>query len=133
MPDSAATAPRCRRCLAAAGNDQHTPAASFQGCCSLVDGLIANVVQILDLLWNLLQEFRREDAQKLPCDVQGCEDVTVLVLALRQELLFKLLCELKILMLVFAKRLLAHNSLHSTCILTNGVVGIHLIRHIGVI
>merc|ERR1711972_1057877 len=73
----------------------------------LLNLLLAVVELVLQLPRNLLEQLLREDAQQGPCDVQGGEDVAVLVRPLSQELGLELVREFQVLVLVLAQRLLA--------------------------
>mmetsp|Transcript_29901 Transcript_29901/g.56072 ORF Transcript_29901/g.56072 Transcript_29901/m.56072 type:complete len:340 (-) Transcript_29901:549-1568(-) len=109
------------------------PSHSLQRLDSLLNFLLAVVVLVLQLLWDLLQKLLREDSQQRPGDVKRREDVAVLVWALGQKLKLKLVSELEILVLILAQGLFAHHCLHCPCVLADGVVGIQLIGHIWMI
>merc|ERR1712157_95276 len=66
----------------------------------LLNFLLPVVELILELLRDLLQQLLWEDAQQSPSDVQGREDITILIGALCQKLRLKLVCELEVLVLV---------------------------------
>mmetsp|Transcript_7110 Transcript_7110/g.17954 ORF Transcript_7110/g.17954 Transcript_7110/m.17954 type:complete len:561 (+) Transcript_7110:182-1864(+) len=110
-----------------------TPTNSLQGLHRLLDLLLAVVVLVLELLRDLLQQLLREDAQQGPGDVQGREDVAVLVCALRQKFGLELVRELQVLVLVLAQRLLTNDSLHGARVLADGVVGVELVGDVGVV
>mmetsp|Transcript_52457 Transcript_52457/g.145440 ORF Transcript_52457/g.145440 Transcript_52457/m.145440 type:complete len:286 (+) Transcript_52457:113-970(+) len=98
-----------------------------------LDFLLPVIVNILDLLGDLLEQLLRKDPQQRPSDVQRRENVPVLVGALAQEPGLELVRELQVLVLIFAKCLLAHNGLHGTGVLANGVVRVELVRDVGVV
>merc|ERR1711920_286296 len=83
----------------------------LQGLHRPLDLLLAVVELVLQLLRDLLEQLLREDAQQGPRDVQGREDVAVLVWPLGQELRLELVRELEVLVLVLAQRLLADDCL----------------------
>merc|ERR1712176_201568 len=88
----------------------------------LLDLLFPVVELVLELLGDLLEELLREDAQQCPSDVQGSEDVPILVGTLRQELRLELVSELEVLVLIFAESLLADHSLHGPGVLPDGII-----------
>jgi len=106
---------------------------SLHGLHGLLNLGLAVVELVLDLLWNFLQELLREDAQQGPGDVQGRENIAILVRALRQEPRLELVGEFEVLVLILAQSLLADNRLHGASVLTDGVVGVELIRHVWVV
>merc|ERR1719203_1428489 len=75
---------------------------SAQGLHRFLDLLFPVVVQILDLLRDLLEQYLGENPQQCPRNVQRGENVTVLIWSLREEFGLELVGELKILVLVLA-------------------------------
>merc|ERR1712174_80946 len=84
---------------------------------SLLNLLLPVVELILELLRDLLEQLLREDAQQSPSDVQGGEDVAVLIRTLRQELRLELVSELEVLVLILAESLFADHSFHGPGVL----------------
>merc|ERR1719171_1085678 len=95
--------------------------------------LVTRIKLLLDSLWDLLEQVLREDAEQLPSDVQRGEDVAVLIRALVQEALLKLVRELKVQMLLVAECLFTDHRLHCARVLANGVVCVQLVRHVRVV
>merc|ERR1719188_1640706 len=89
---------------------------------SLLDLLVPSIELVLELLRDLLEQLRREDPQQAPRDVQGGEDVAVLVGALSQELLLELVREFKVRVFICAQRFLTDNRLHGARVLSDGVI-----------
>mmetsp|Transcript_86354 Transcript_86354/g.171429 ORF Transcript_86354/g.171429 Transcript_86354/m.171429 type:complete len:388 (-) Transcript_86354:419-1582(-) len=106
---------------------------SLQGLHGLLNLLFTIIVCIFDLLGNLFQQFLREDAQQGPRNVQRREYVAVFICTLGQKLGLKLVGEFQVLVLIFTQSLLTYNRLHGTGVLTNGIVGIQLIRNVWMI
>merc|ERR1712039_194746 len=106
---------------------------SLQRLRCLLNLRLSVIINILDFLRNLLEQFLWEYTQQCPSNIQRREDITVLVWSLSQEFQLKLLSELKILVLVFAECFLANNSLHGPSVLTNCIVRIQLVRHVWMI
>ena len=76
-----------------------------------------------------LEHLLGEGAQQLPRHVQRLDDGAALVLALRQELVLKLLREAQVQVVLLGQRLGAHDRLHGHHVAPRGVVGVHLVRH----
>mmetsp|Transcript_75879 Transcript_75879/g.180300 ORF Transcript_75879/g.180300 Transcript_75879/m.180300 type:complete len:235 (+) Transcript_75879:81-785(+) len=115
------------------GSCQQLNCSLLQGLGSLLDDALARIILVLDLLRDLLEELRWQNAQQLPGDVKRGEDVTVLISSLRNEALLELLSELQILVLILTQSLLADDCLHGAGILTDGVVRVQLVTDVGVV
>uniref|UniRef100_A0A2M4D215 Putative secreted protein n=1 Tax=Anopheles darlingi TaxID=43151 RepID=A0A2M4D215_ANODA len=80
-----------------------------------------------------LEHLLREDTQQLPADVERFEHGTVLVVALRDEVLLELGQELQVQQIVGRQGFLTDHSLHGLHVLTDGVASVQLVGHIRVI
>merc|ERR1719203_1228287 len=94
------------------------PANLAQLLSRLLHFLVPGIELILEFLRDFLEQLWWEDPQQSPCDVQGREDVTVLVRALCQELLLEFVSELQVRVLICTQRLLTYHCLHGTCVLS---------------
>merc|ERR1712127_134016 len=77
-----------------------------QGRLRSLDLVLPVPVLVLDGLGNLLQQLLGEDAEEAPSDVQGVEDITVLIRSLGDEGLLELICEFEVFVFIIAQGLL---------------------------
>merc|ERR1711939_191868 len=94
---------------------------SLECSSSFLDEFLAHVVFVFDLCWDFLEQLRLEDTEQLPCNVQGCKDISVLIGTLSEELFLEFLCKFEVLVLILAEGLLANNGLHGARVLPNGI------------
>merc|ERR1719379_1172728 len=94
----------------------------------LLDLRVAREVLLLDPGRDLLEHVLREETEQLPRNVQGGEDVALLVGALRQEAALELVDELEVEVVVLVEGLLADHRLHGARVHADGVVRVELVR-----
>eukprot|EP00050_Salpingoeca_kvevrii_P005899 m.286285 g.286285 ORF g.286285 m.286285 type:complete len:410 (+) comp11542_c0_seq1:188-1417(+) len=85
------------------------------------------------LVVDALEHLLGEEAEQLPANVERLEHGAVLIWALVDELLLKLLEELEVQEILRAEGLLTDDGLHGLHILANGIACIQLVRHLAVI
>uniref|UniRef100_A0A182QVN8 Uncharacterized protein n=1 Tax=Anopheles farauti TaxID=69004 RepID=A0A182QVN8_9DIPT len=99
-------------------------------------GLVARVARVelgQDRGRDTLEHLLREDTQQLPADVERLEHGTVLVVALRDEVLLELGQELQVQQIVRREGFLTDDSLHGLHVLADGVASVQLVRHVRVV
>ena len=92
------------------------------------------IEEVPDLRRNLLKIRDRESTKEVPRHIQRGEDITSFIWVLREELsTFKLLFKVEETSLFFRQSFFTDDSLQGLGILTSSIVGIHLVRHRGMV
>ncbi|KAG6547480.1 hypothetical protein Mapa_010928 [Marchantia paleacea] len=95
--------------------------------------MVSAVNGVKGLAGNTTQQLAVKIAEQAPGQIQRLVDVAHVVGALRHEFLFELLEEFQVEEIFGRQSLLSYHGLHGLHVLADGVIGVQLVRHVGVV